>query len=436
MLAESFAEITNNMSEPHFLLAQDGCIIYANQAARKRFSMPLNDSDALNLDTLITDEADKIRRVLQMWSRSKSPLPASVTFKRAGDEPANYMCKGNNVRPSVNGEDALIMMQCTDKRQSTAAFVTLNEKIDQLKREIMQRDKAEKEIRRLNRDLEQRVKERTAELQLANTEISRSFEELQSAQEELVRTERLASLGSMVAGVAHEINTPVGVSVTAVSYLKDKVSQYRNLYQEDTLTREDFESFIDLAAESSDIILTNLSRAADLVRSFKQLAVDQTSNEYRHINMKVYLEELLLSLQPYFKHTSHHIEVECPHDIDFDSLPGAIAQVINNLISNSFIHGFDGIEQGLIRIVISRDDDNVLIHYSDDGRGISKDNLGRIFDPFFTTRRNEGGSGLGMNIVYNLVTGKLGGSICADGEEQQGLHCYISIPAVPVAQQD
>ncbi|MFW2372126.1 MAG: sensor histidine kinase [Gammaproteobacteria bacterium] len=433
VLTESFAEITNSLPEPHFLLDQYGCIISTNQAARKKFSVDTVAAAELNLNTLITDEPDRLNELLQMWSRSKSPLPASVTFKNGGDAPVHYLCRGNTIRPAMNGQSALIMMHCTDKQKSSAVFITLNEKIEQLKREVIERRNAEQEVRRLNQELEQRVNERTIELQTANTELNRSLEELNSAQDQLVRTEHLASLGRMVAGVAHEINTPVGVCLTAASYLDEQTRHYHKLYEEGTLTRVDFESFLDVSSESFQIILANLERASDLVRSFKQLAVDQTSDECRHINMKSYIEELLISLRPYFRHTSHRYELTCPEDIDIESQPGAIAQIINNLIGNSMTHGFEGLAEGLINIEIARDQDRILLHYSDNGVGIPRENLLQIFDPFFTTRRNQGGSGLGMNIVYNLVTSKLGGEINVTSEPGQGVHFYIWLPVLTEA---
>jgi len=428
MLLENFAEITNSLTEPHFLMTPDGCILAANRAANAKMSAVSCSTELTSLQTLATDAPAKLNQMLQMWSRSRAPLPGSLTVKTDGGTLIQCLCKGNTIRPAQNGEAALIMMKCTDKRQSSAVFITLNEKIEQLKREIAERRNAELEVRLLNQELEQRVEDRTLELQQSNVELSQSLEELKNTQNHLVRTERLAALGGMVAGVAHEVNTPVGVCVTAASYFDEQVNHYSTRYGEGALTRSDFESFLNIAAESSAIILANLGRAADLVRSFKQLAVDQTSDECRHINMKNYIEELLISLRPYVRNTSHRISLNSADDIEIESYPGAIAQIINNLIGNSMIHGFEGRAEGLINIDVTRELDHVLLHYTDNGVGIAKQNQAQIFDPFFTTKRNQGGSGLGMNVVYNLVTGKLGGEISFTSEEQQGTHFYISLP--------
>jgi C4-dicarboxylate-specific signal transduction histidine kinase len=427
MLIESFAQITNSLAEPHFLLASDGSIISANQEARKKIIAVNSNVEATNLSMLMVDGIDRLKQLMQMWSRSKSPLPASIRFRSEGEEPVNYLCKGNLLQPALNGESALIMMHCTDMQQSSAVFITLNENIEQLKREIIERRNAEQTIRNMNRDLEQRVSDRTTELQQANSEIKSSLDELKNAQNHLARSERLASLGSMVAGVAHEINTPIGVCITSSSYLDEQTREFLKRYKNDALTREGFESFLHIVSESSSILNSNLMRAADLVGSFKQLAVDQTSDESRHINLKRYIEELMISLNPYFRHTNHRFEFNCPDDIDIVSQPGAIAQIFTNLISNTMLHGFEGIEQGLIKIEVKREQDRVQLHYSDNGNGVTKENLSQIFDPFFTTKRNQGGSGLGMSIVYNLVTNKLGGDIRATSEPQQGIHFYISL---------
>jgi len=428
MLEDFFVEITNSFPEPYFLLAQTGDIISVNLAARKKFSLPKNFADELTLGVLMADEPARLNQLLQMWSRSKSPLPGSLTGKNGGDTPVKFLCKGNVVRPAQNGESAIIILQCTDKQQSTAVFLTLNEKVEQLKREIAERRNAEQEVLALNEGLEKRVRERTVELQQANTELNNSLEELKNAQDQLVRTERLASLGGMVAGVAHEINTPVGVCVTAVTYLENQASHYNKLYEAGTLTRQNFESLLNIATESSKIMRGNLERTADLVRSFKQLAVDQTSDEQRHINMKNYIEELMISLKPFFRGLRHRFELICPDDIDIVSQPGAIAQIISNLISNTIVHGFEGIEEGLIKMEIERDKDKVLLHYSDNGLGVSEKNLQHIFDPFFTTKRDKGGSGLGMSIVYNLVTNKLKGDISVSSEPGNGVDFYINLP--------
>jgi len=288
----------------------------------------------------------------------------------------------------------------------------------------------ENKITQLNEELEDRVKQRTAELQNANNYLQISLTQLSETQNQLVQSEKMASLGGLVAGVAHEINTPVGVGVTAITHLQMKVEEYTHRYQSGQLTRDDFESLLKSATESSKIIHTNLNRAADLIRSFKQVAVDQTSNELRSFNLKEYLHEILHSLKPKLNTGSHTVSTNCPDEIILHSHPGALSQIVTNLVMNSIIHGFADRLNGTIHIdVTTKKEGGIQLNYSDDGRGIPAENLQKIFEPFFTTRRGQGGSGLGMHIVYNLVTQTLGGEISCRNDTGQGIAFRILIPA-------
>ncbi len=273
--------------------------------------------------------------------------------------------------------------------------------------DITQRKQAEEKIRKLNEELEERVHARTKELES-------SLEKLKATQKHLVESEKMVSLGRLVAGVAHEVNTPLGVAVTAASFLNDKTQTLSKNYAGNRMSQNDFEKYIRSAEESSDLILSNLFRAADLVRSFKQVAVDQSAEEKRMFEIKKYIDELLLSIQPEYKNTRHSIEVICSEPVEISGYPGAFAQVITNLVMNSLIHGFDGMEGGRIVIEISRQDPEIIIRYTDNGRGMDAETLSKIYEPFYTTRRSEGGTGLGMHLVYNLVTQTIGGVIeCA-----------------------
>ena len=294
--------------------------------------------------------------------------------------------------------------------------------------DITQRKQAEVELRKHRDHLEEMVSERTRDLQRSNDSLEQSLEQLRQAQTQLVESEKMAALGGLVAGVAHEINTPVGVGVTAASHLDAQVEKYSKLYQSNQLTRSDFEALLNTAATSSNMILANLKRAAELVSSFKQIAVDQSADQQRHFKLKLYLEEILHSLYPRLKNTSHSVTVSCPDTLELYSYPGAFYQIITNLVMNSLIHGFERIEGGEIRIDVSQEQNAVHIHYSDNGQGIDAEHRDKIFEPFFTTKRNEGGSGLGMHVVYNLVVQALGGQIQCDSIPGQGTRFHIRIP--------
>jgi PAS domain S-box-containing protein len=290
--------------------------------------------------------------------------------------------------------------------------------------DITERKSAERAMRELNQSLEQQVSQ-TAR---SNHELAEALGRLKEAQIQLVQAEKMASLGALVAGVAHEINTPVGVGVTAASTLQARAGELRTAYENQELRRSDLDRFIALADESTQIILRNLQRAADLIHSFKQVAVDQSSGERRSFKLRGYIDEILLSLRPKLKRTAHVVEVECPDDLVVDSYPGAIAQVLTNLVTNSLLHAFDDARPGRIRIAVRREPEHVELAYSDDGRGIPPENLPRIFDPFFTTRRGTGGTGLGLHIVYNLVTQRLGGSIQVASEPGKGTRFTLLLP--------
>lgn len=267
-----------------------------------------------------------------------------------------------------------------------------------------------------------------AEKTTANQELEIAMLRLREAQAQLVQSEKLASLGALVAGVAHEINTPIGVGVTAASTLQTRTQRMRDDYAAGSLTRADLERYTDMAGEASRILLKNLQRAADLIHSFKQVAVDQTSGERRRFGLRTYIDEVLLSLAPRLKKTPHRVEVDCPGSLVIDSYPGALAQILTNLVSNSLIHAFPDGRAGTMRIEARTDDTQVSLRFSDDGVGIPPGDLTRIFDPFFTTKRGSGGSGLGLHIVYNLATQILRGGIRVVSEPGAGTVMLLDFP--------
>ncbi|MEP0173989.1 MAG: ATP-binding protein [Paraglaciecola sp.] len=266
------------------------------------------------------------------------------------------------------------------------------------------------------------------ELRKRNSELATSMETIQLAKDQLVESAKMASLGGLVAGIAHDVNTPLGVGVTATSFLQDRVDKLKVAYEDKKLTGSTMSSFISEAQQTITLLTNNLNRASDLISSFKQVAVDQTSEAEREINVSEYLIEIVQSLAPSIKKTQHTIDVHCPDDLTIKCAPGVLAQILTNMIMNSLIHGFENKPKGSIGINITQQDNNLLIHYTDDGKGLDKITLGQHFDAFFTTKRGEGGSGLGTHIMYNLVTQTLKGKIQASSELGEGLHYKISIP--------
>ena len=266
------------------------------------------------------------------------------------------------------------------------------------------------------------------ELVQRNQALGEALANLQAAQGELVRQERLASLGALVAGVAHEINTPLGVCVTATSHLEEELQVALEAQARGPLSEEHLSQFFESATDAVRILKSNTQRAAKLINSFKQVSVDQASGEMRSVNLAEYLNEVLATLRPNLKSKPVSVNISCPPDFNIDTYPGALAQVITNLVMNSVIHGFEGRARGAINIEAQRDGDTLHLQYSDDGNGTDETGLKKIFDPFYTTKRGTGGSGLGAHIVYNLITGPLGGRVQVSSATDQGLHFDIRMP--------
>ena len=268
-----------------------------------------------------------------------------------------------------------------------------------------------------------------AELRKRNEELANSMDTLNQAQEQLVESERMASLGGLVAGIAHDVNTPLGVSVTAASFLQERLNNLKTDFEDKSLTSKNMASFIDEAEQTALLLLSNLERASDLIASFKQVAVDQTSQTEREFVLGDYIQEIIQSLKPSFKHTEHTIEVNCPDNLIVSCAPGAIAQIVTNMVVNSLTHGFENQNAGAITLNVSKENKDVVIHYTDNGRGLSESELDKLFDAFYTTKRGEGGSGLGTHIMYNLVTQTLSGQIEAQSTVGEGLQYTIRFPA-------
>jgi signal transduction histidine kinase len=296
--------------------------------------------------------------------------------------------------------------------------------LQQQKQELLQNKQA------LREEIEHR---RQTELNLLarQRELQETIDTLNQAQERLVQSEKMAALGGLVAGITHEVNTPVGIGVTATSFLTERLQQLEHAFREKKLTPKMLEDFLSEASQSTDLLQFNLQRASELIASFKQIAIDQASEAIRTINLCEYLHEIIRSLQPHFKKTQHQIEVNCAGNIIIDCPAGAISQIFTNLLMNSLIHGFENMAQGQIRITVIDDDDNIEIRYSDNGKGLSADQLEKLFHPFFTTKRDQGGSGLGTHITYNLVRQTLGGSIEVSSKPGAGLHYHICFPKKP-----
>lgn len=304
---------------------------------------------------------------------------------------------------------------------------SFNKMMVKINEEMKIRVKTQEELENINDRLEIMVEERTIELKRSKAELEMSLTALRETQDYLIRTEKMAALGNLVAGVSHEINTPLGVSVTSISYLENLNNKSIEELKVGNMTKEKLIEFFNKNIENIEIISYNLNRALELISSFKQVAVDQSHDPLMDIDLGEYLEKVLKSLKHEYKRSKHKISINS-EGINIRTYPGAISQIVTNFIINSLIHGFEGVEEGLIEINAWIEGEYVLIVYRDNGRGISQENLNKIFDPFFTTRKEKGGSGLGLNIVYNLVTQKLNGNIYCSSNIGEGVEFIVKIP--------
>jgi signal transduction histidine kinase len=265
-------------------------------------------------------------------------------------------------------------------------------------------------------------------LEQQNQQLSSTLKALKKTQQELIQKEKMASLGGLVAGIAHEINTPLGICVTGVSHLLEECKIFRAVFEDKQLTEAKLVDFLDDVDEVNKILTSNMQRASDLIHSFKQIAVDQSSNEIRHFNVKGYLDEIILSLRPRLKRTAHQLIINCNESISICSHAGALSQILSNLIINAITHAFEEGTKGIITIDVSETKSTILLVFSDDGLGLSKDDMKQLFDPFFTTKRGEGGSGLGTHLIFNLVTTSLKGKVKAASKLGEGLTYQIEFP--------
>lgn len=295
---------------------------------------------------------------------------------------------------------------------------------------IHQTHLTEKQLLDANANLEAKVASRTHDLQASNARLQHTIDTLSNTRGELIQAGKMAALGSLVAGIAHEINTPIGISVTSASSMQDQVRLLRKDFDNGQMKRSALEQYMMHADEAADILLRNLKRAAELIRSFKMVAVDQTSDDRRTINLRAYVDEILISLQPNLKRTSIQVVNTCDENISLNTIPGALYQIITNFVMNSITHAYAPAQAGFIKISARVAGDDIVLEYSDDGRGVPKADIEKIFDPFFTTRRDEGGSGLGLSIVYNLVVSSLMGSISVSSEPGSGIAFKIKFPVV------
>lgn len=294
--------------------------------------------------------------------------------------------------------------------------------------DYMELQKTKQALNQLNLDLEERVIKRTEQLKSANQNLKELLDELQTTQGQLIEAEKLASLGALVAGVAHEVNTPIGITITTISMLSQDLEKLEKLFTQNLIKRSDLSNYFTSTKEEIHLAEVNLQRAVELIKSFKQVSTDQISEKRRSFNLKDYLEEIVMSLKPALHQTKLTTTINCPDNLIIDSYPGTLFQIFTIFIMNSMTHAYEPNEEGVLAINVKLLDGDIELAYSDTGKGISPENLKKIFDPFFTTARATKSTGLGLNIALNSVTKLLGGTLKCTSTLGEGSTFTITMP--------
>jgi len=373
--------------------------------------LDLHDPEASKLHTL-NDEKNELNILEDAYNHLIDEL---VDFK---DKLALSKRELNSTNEKLDDQNLMLEQEVAKKTSSLSSTM--------LKMEVQQKELLQQK-HQLQAENNRRCKTETTLIN-TNKDLKSSIIQLSKAQDRLLEAEKMASLGALSAEISHEINTPIGVSITSISYLSDILAKLQLDISGQRLSRRSIEGFIANAQQSVNLLLSNLNRASELIASFKQVAVDQTNDKIRLIDVGKYFDEIIQSLHPKLKKTNHTIKIHCDKHIEIYSHPGAIAQIIINLILNSIIHGFEFINRGEIIIDISLDNQRLHIDYQDNGVGMNEEQLSKLLEPFYTTKGENGGTGLGTYIIKNLVVDTLNGNIKITSTPDKGLFYHIDFP--------
>jgi len=406
-----------------------GMVQMFNRGAEKMLGYRAREQIGMPMPFEIHDQGELIQRskeLSRLYGREVMINEVlTIAPAKQGSETRNwtYVCK--------NGQRLVVSLTVTRVQDSAGKIVGFLG----IARDITLQLQAEQALQELNYQLEKRVEERTAELEETNNNLASTMHNLQLAQAELVRSEKLTALGDIVAVVAHEINTPIGNCLTVATTLRDRSEELFTEIEQGTIKRSSLSRYISDSKTGMDILIRGLHRSSELVSNFKQVAVDQTSEQRRIFELHQVVNEVVALMVPMLRKTPYSLSIAIPEEISMDSFPGPIEQIITNLINNSVLHAFEHDQRGAMNLTASQHEQTVKIEFSDNGRGIPEHHLNRIFDPFFTTKLGRGGTGLGLNIVHNIVRKMLGGQIEVSSTAGQGTSFVITLPlAAPIHQ--
>jgi PAS domain S-box-containing protein len=362
------------------------------------------------LRCLVDEERPRVQEKIRACFEEQTPYASLHRMRRADGRLIWVYDRGNVVERDAAGRPLRMVGSFAD---------------------VTSRKLAEDHIEEVNANLERLVADRTHELTAANLALQETLARLQATQQQLIEREKLAALGGVVAGVAHEINTPVGVAVTAISLLEERQHALKAALQGGTLKRSQLDDTLASCAELMGVVSTNLDRAGRLIRDFKQVAVSQSVDELEEFSLREAVEGAVTSLSPEWMRSPVRVVVEGDAALRMRAAPGFVFQVVSNLVVNALRHAFPDGRSGTVRFIVERTQSGARLAYVDDGVGAGAEVLARMFEPFFTTRRSDGGSGLGLNIVWNLITGQLGGQLEATSAPGQGMRILMMFPCLP-----
>ncbi len=382
-----------------------------NELTEQIKQIDLDDPEASKLHSM-NYEKNELKILEDAYNNLITEL---VEFK---DKLAISQLETDRAKDQIDEQNLLLELEVAKKTSSLSTTM--------LKMEVQQKELLKQKKTLQEENTRRSETERT--LITTNKNLIHSIGELNKAKERLLEAEKMASLGELSAEVSHEVSTPVGISITSSSYLLDLLTRLQQDLEQNKMSKKGIENFIKNANQSTTLLTNNLNRASELLTSFKHVAVDQTSDKIRLFNISSYLDEIVQSVHPKLKKTGHSIKVNCDKNIEIYSHPGAIAQIVINLVINSIVHGFENINHGEITIDVKFDHERLIIDYSDNGHGINEESLEKLFDAFYTTKAGKGGTGLGTHIINNLVVDTLNGSITAHSEIEQGLSYHIEVP--------
>ena len=279
-------------------------------------------------------------------------------------------------------------------------------------RNITKIKKIEQKLRLLNENLEKKVIERV--------------NEIDKLHKHMMKVENMANLGSLVGGITHEVSTPLGIATTSSSYLLDEIKKLKEKLNNGQLSKTQFIYFLNKTEEISEILSNNLLNTVEIIKTFKQISIDQLSLNSREFNVNDYMNEILLNLKHEVNKIDSEVIIDCHEKLFLKTIPGLFTQIITNFIMNSIKHGYSNPKKLLVNIQWFLENEKLFLIYTDNGKGIKKENIDKIFDPYFTTKYGNGGSGLGMNIVHDIVVEKLGGTIKCISEENKGVEFILT----------